>query len=331
MRTKLCISLFTILIFSCNKSQDNASYESPSQSRTDAQNFSSAEASLDAYNNAQDNEQSLIPEKNSGNLIFTYVPSLSQLHKDSNRFFIKTANMRFRVKNVLESTKKIEVIVNEAKGFYTSSGISTNVQNVEIIPISKDSVLETTTYVISNNMTLRVPARILDSTLYEIGKYIDFLDYKNINAEDISRRLRSLKLSEKRNQELSERLLKLGKNPSKTSDGLSVEEALAKKLEQRDENQLDQWDMKDQVEFSTINLNIYQRETTHRTIFENPKNIKKYEPNFFLKLWDSIVIGWETFQSFILFVFKIWPFIILIVLSYLLFKKKETIKNLFKK
>jgi hypothetical protein len=65
----------------------------------------------------------------------------------------------------------------------------------------------------------------------------------------------------------------------------------------------------DQVNYSTINLRVYQREVIKKELIENEKNISEYEPNLFSKMKDSLKDGWLFLEEFILFLLKLWPII----------------------
>ena len=120
--------------------------------------------------------------------------------KDSNRKFIRTAELKFKVKSVIQSTYDIENITNRQGGFVTYTMLSSTVDNVTNTAISADSSLETTSYSVTNTITLRVPNTQLDTTLKEISRNIIYLDYRIIKAEDVALQLLSNKLTQKRSQ-----------------------------------------------------------------------------------------------------------------------------------
>lgn len=126
--------------------------------------------------------------------------------KDSSRKFIRTADLKFRVEDVKNATYKIEDLIAKYDGFVSYTNLLSNVDNRSVIPISADSSLETIYYTVENNMTLRVPNIKLDSTLKDIAKQIDYLDYRVIKANDISLLLFSNKLTQKRLKKHSDRL-----------------------------------------------------------------------------------------------------------------------------
>src|ERR1700757_2145315 len=103
-----------------------------------------------------------------------------QNKKDSVREFIRTAELKFKVGNVQQSTYIIEDIVGKHNGFVTLSNLASNINRKNTIKVSEDSLLETTYYVTENVMSMRVPNTSLDTVLKEIAKQITFLDYRII-------------------------------------------------------------------------------------------------------------------------------------------------------
>src|SRR6478735_2437237 len=126
--------------------------------------------------------------------------------KDSSRRFIRTAELKFKVKNVIRSTYDIENITNRKGGFVIFTNLTSNINYVTNKAVSADSSLETTYFTVTNFITLRVPNTKLDSTLKEISSNIDFLDYRIIKAEDVALQILSNNLTQKRSANNEERL-----------------------------------------------------------------------------------------------------------------------------
>jgi hypothetical protein len=114
------------------------------------------------------------------------------------RKFIRTADLKFKVKNVTQSTYVIENITNKFDGYITYTNLHSNIVDNFETKISQDSTLETTRYNVENNITIRVPNKRLDTVIKAIAKQIDFLDYRIIKADDVSLKMLSNQLSQNR-------------------------------------------------------------------------------------------------------------------------------------
>jgi hypothetical protein len=242
--------------------------------------------------------------------------------KDTTRRFIRTADLKFKVKSVIKSTYDIENITNRQGGFVTYTNLTSNIDNVTTTAVSADSSLETTYYTVTNSITLRVPNTKLDTTLKEISNNIDYLDFRIIKAEDVALQILSNNLTQKRSAKNEERLTNAIDNRGKKLNETTIaEEVLLSKQEQADNAKISNLSLTDQIKFSTINLSIYQRQTINRELISNDKNIDAYEPGFGTKLFDALKYGWDILETFIVFLTKLWGLFLFAIVVYFIYKK----------
>jgi len=242
--------------------------------------------------------------------------------KDTTRRFIRTADLKFKVKSVIKSTYDIENITNRQGGFVTFTNLTSNINNVTNTAVSADSSLETTYYTVTNSITLRVPNTKLDTTLKEISNNIDYLDYRIIKAEDVALQILSNNLTQKRSAKNEERLTNAIDNRGKKLNETTVaEEILLSKQEQADNAKISNLSLTDQIKFSTINLSIYQRQTIKRELISNDKNIDAYEPSFGNKILEALIFGWDILETFIVFLTKLWGLFLFVIVVYFVYKK----------
>jgi uncharacterized protein DUF4349 len=244
--------------------------------------------------------------------------------KDSTRKFIRTANLKFRVKDVIKSTYDIEDITGRHGGFVTYTSLTSNVDGVTTTAVSADATLETTHYTVTNSITLRVPNTKLDATLKEIAGNIDFLDYRIIKAEDVALQVLANKLTQKRAAKNEERLTNaIDSKGKKLAETAQAEEVLLSKQEQADDAKISNLSLADQIKFSTIILELYQRESIKREVIKNNENIDEYEPGFGTKLVEALHYGWDILESFLVFLTKMWGVFLFIIVAYILYRKYE--------
>jgi Domain of unknown function (DUF4349) len=228
------------------------------------------------------------------------------------RKFIRTAELKFQVQDVTTTSTNIESIVRNQGGFVTYTNLSSSIDNRETLQVSRDSTLETIYYILSNELKLRVPNRKFDSTLNAITSLVDFLDYKVIQADDVSLQLMDNQLTKKR--------------ANKTNGKTSAETETYSK-EKADEAEIADRGLSDQLRFSTIRLVFSQRQSIKRSMIPNNKDIAAYTPNIFVKIWDAIKIGWTKVEDLFLFAIEMWGVILLAILAWLLFKRLNNKKN----
>lgn len=257
-----------------------------------------------------------------------FVPSSAAVenNKDTTRKFIRTADLKFKVKSVVESTYDIEEITDRHGGFVTFTNLASDITNFTSTAVSADSSLETTYFTVTNSIVIRVPNTKLDTTLKEIATNIAYLDYRVIKAEDVALQILSNKLAQIRSAKSEERISNaIDNRGKKLNETTTAEDLLLSKQEQKDNAHLSNLSLNDQVNFSTINLSIYQRQVIQRELVANEKNLDAYEPGFASKIFESLKYGWSMLEAFLVFLAKLWwifPFAISLFFIYRLAKSK---------
>jgi hypothetical protein len=263
---------------------------------------------------------SLVADSTSTNGIISSTAAIEK-SKDTTRKFIRTAEIKFRVKSVLNATYKIEAIISNSDGFVTYTGLNSRIDNKSIFAISPDSSLETIYYTVDNEMVIRVPNAKLDTTLKSIGKLVEYLDYRIIKADDVKLKLLSNRMTQQRVLKNEGRLIKaIDERGKKLNETSTAEENLSRKQEQSDEAKVSNLALTDQINFSTIRLTIYQRQEIKRWLIGNDNNIKVYEPGFGKQLMESINFGWSILREFLLFLIKLWGILVFGIVIYLLIR-----------
>jgi hypothetical protein len=251
------------------------------------------------------------------------VPSSASVEtKNSNRKFVRTADVKFKVKNVAKSTYAIEDATTKFGGFVTYTNLQSNIHSENRTKVSQDSTLVTTKYRVDNNITIRIPNTKMDTVIKTIAKQIHFLDFRIIKADDVSLQMLSNELAQKRSNSSEKRLENaIDSKGKKLNQIVKAEETLDAKKEQNDASKLQNLSLQDQVNFSTLTLNIYQDESIKQEMVANEKSINAYRPNIGLQIWDSIKTGWFMLEHIISFVVVLWPFILIGILGFLGYKR----------
>ncbi|WP_426486055.1 DUF4349 domain-containing protein [Flavobacterium sp. 2] len=242
--------------------------------------------------------------------------------KDSKQKFIRTADIKFKVKNVVKSTYAIENAVQKFGGFVTYTNLQSNIHDQIKTKISLDSTLETTKYSVENNITIRVPNTQLDTVIKSIAKQIDFLDFRVIKADDVSLRMLANQLSQKRNRVTEKRVENaIDSKGKKINDIVEAENTLANKKEEKDNRIIENLSLQDQVNFSTITLQLYQNETIKQEITASEKDNAAYKPNLGIQTIDALKSGWYILESILIFFINLWPIILISIGGFFLYKK----------
>lgn len=248
--------------------------------------------------------------------------SAAEINSDSSKKFIRTADIKFKVENVRKTTYALEDIIREFDGFVSHTNLQSEVNYTIQNQISEDSLLRSIYYTVHNDMVIRVPQGNLDTTLKRIAPLVDYLDYRVVNADEITFTLLANKLTKKRLANYNERLSKaIDKKSGDLYDVTNSEQALLNKQEQSDNVYIENLKVLDRVAYSTITLEIYQEQAIHYELIKTEKEIERYKPSFGEDLIDSLKMGGKIVQYIILFLARIWVLLALGIVGYIVYRR----------
>ncbi len=238
--------------------------------------------------------------------------SASRIGKiDSIKKFIRTADIKFKVKNVEKSTYKIEDIINHFDGFVINTNLNCRVNYTESFRVKEDSVLERKHFVVENSITFRVPKSLLDTTLKQIVSQIDFLDHRIITAEDVSFAALKNQMHQKRFGRYQKRITQATDKSNKTNAVVNAENGLYEKEGEADESELNDRILNDKVDYATVTMYIYQDEKVRNDVVFSQPHFDSYQPSFGSEFVSSIKFGWNIIQQLFLLMVKLWPLILI--------------------
>lgn len=233
---------------------------------------------------------------------------------------IKTADMRFRVKDVQNVKEKLSAAVKEEGGLIAEFNIQSNIMRTEKVKYSTDSLLELTSYRKEGQVVAKVPSEKLDDFTNKVVKLAVFVDQQSLKLDDQGVNYLSNTLKNKNRVEAVEQL---NKHANKKSN--NVETALQIKddyVDRKIENQI----IDSKVRYSTITLNFYQDNTVQKMVVGND-DLYDYRPAFFNRLWLGIANGWVIFKEFILILSNLWVLILLALAGYFAFRHYRRKRN----
>jgi hypothetical protein len=273
--------------------------------------------------------------ENSSHSPETYISSSAAVENpsDTTRRMIRTANIKFKVKDVIKSTYNIENIVVKHNGFVENTNLTSQINYTKETAIKEDSILLTTYYTVINALILRVPNTQLDTTLKEIAQFVEFMDYRNISARDVTLDLLAKRLEQSRLARYDSRMTNAVDNKGKRLDDVSnAEDHILRRQTQADEAKLANLQILDKIKFSTITLSLYQNQSIKYEVVAKEKTVKPYSTPFGTRFIDALKFGWIIIVEFFLFLVNIWSIIligILVLWGVKYFKKrlKERNKN----
>ena len=236
---------------------------------------------------------------------------------DSTHRFIRTAEIRFRALNVPRATYSIEKITGHFGGYVADTKLRSEMLSMNLVHVSTDSSLETMRFMVTNTLTLRVPSEKLDTFLTSLVPLIDYLDHRNINTQDITLEVVSNQLAQNRLAKFNVRMAaNIDNKGKKLPDIGEAEESMLRKQEQSDNSLIENLRFDDQVRYSTINMQIYQRENIRQELILRERSVSAYQPGLGSRLGESFLKGWNGFRTFLSVLVLLWPIWVIVAISW---------------
>lgn len=238
--------------------------------------------------------------------------------------FVRTADLKMRVKNVLATTNKIEDLALNYGGYISKSELYAHSLNVRSVRTKKDSLLEINQYLTSSAVRLRVPAYVFDTVIKEITAMGLFVDLRRQEADDVKIKLYANALSEKRLNHFGNALEKKVSANHKLNQINEVEENILKKQMLADSKKIDSYTLADKVNYSTVVVELYQTPQIASFVVPASPEVAVYEPPFYEQVSQSFFSGLNILKKIILLIVNSWSLIVFGMVVYFVVMKLKT-------
>ncbi|TCD27344.1 DUF4349 domain-containing protein [Pedobacter psychrodurus] len=216
---------------------------------------------------------------------------------------IKTADMRFRVKDVQNTKEQLSKTIKAEGGTVAEFSIESSIQETDKVKQSTDSLKEITSYRTQGYLVAKVPSEKLDEFTNTIAKMAVFVDHQSMKMDDQSIAYLANRLKAQNRVDAIEKINKVA-----TKKSANVESSLYIKDDYVDKR-IENMQIDSRVKFSTITLNFYQDNTVKTMIVAND-NLYDYRPAFINRLWLGVVNGWTIFKEIIIAISNLWMLIL---------------------
>ncbi|KQM66342.1 hypothetical protein ASE74_07995 [Pedobacter sp. Leaf216] len=216
---------------------------------------------------------------------------------------IKTADMRFRVKDVQNTKEQLSKTIKAQGGTVAEFSIESSIQETDKVKQSTDSLKEITSYRTQGYLVAKVPSEKLDEFTNTIAKMAVFVDHQSMKMDDQSIAYLANKLKAQNRVDAIEKINKVALKKS-----ANVESSLYIKDDYVDKK-IENLQIDSRVKLSTITLNFYQDNTVKTMVVAND-NLYDYRPAFFNRLWLGIVNGWTIFKEIIIAISNLWMLVL---------------------
>lgn len=224
----------------------------------------------------------------------------AETYPHGNTHLIKTANYRFRVSDIKKSSSAIDAFTIKYPAYISSSNLDTRNGRIEY------------------QVTIRVSNEFFNELLKEIDKEATFTHYRNISTQDASKEFVDLESRLNTKREVEVRYMEILRKKAGTIKELLEAEQQIGSLHEEIEATIRRINfLKDQVRYSTINLEFYQ-EVSDNLATEDDQSLGK-------KFSDAFNGGLNILTQAALIAVSIWPILLIVVIVVIvMIKRKKT-------
>ncbi|MDB5122023.1 MAG: hypothetical protein JWP94_152 [Mucilaginibacter sp.] len=234
---------------------------------------------------------------------------------------IKTAGMRFKVKNVQQTSEKIAALTTSYHGTVSHHQMGSTPNRSLDIRISNDSVMRVTSFCTTTDITVKIPSEKVDDFMNQVSRMGIYVNSRSMDITDKSLDYLSAQLKLKSRAELVNQQKKgkvIIKNPANV---LLLKDDMI-------DQQINNRGIDDAVRNSVVNLSFYQSNTINREIIAND-DPSAYNLPLLNRLGMAIEKGWQVFVDVIIAITNLWVFIlagvgIWVIVNY--YRNKKTIR-----
>jgi hypothetical protein len=251
--------------------------------------------------------------KNDANVAEMVIPDTLAKDGITEPKVIKTADMRFRVKNVQNTKEQLSQTIKGQGGTVTEFSIESVIQETQKVKQSIDSLKEITSYRTEGYLVANVPSEKLDEFTNTVAKMAVFVDNQSLKLDDQSLAYLENKMKANNRKEAVSQINKVaGKKSTSIETSLNVKDDYVNK-------RIQNLSIDNRVKYSTITLKFYQ-DNTIKTIVVANDDIYDYKPGFGNRLLMGIVNGWTIFKELIIGLANIWAIILLGISGFFLIR-----------
>ncbi len=207
------------------------------------------------------------------------------------RRIIRTAELRLQVADLDTASHRLQRLVEEYEGFVA------------------DSEFTNSSYQLTQNLTVRVPAERFSPLLAELAALGRQPDYQRIDTEDVTATWVDIESRLATKRAVRERYLEVLRNRAQTAeDILNAEDKIRVVTEEIEAQEARLRALRDRVAYSTIRVELYQQ----KEVRELPEDT--YRVSFWHQVGRAFGNGWDLIKGGVLVLVTVWPLWVIVPL-----------------
>ncbi len=238
----------------------------------------------------------------------------------ANKRLVIHASLNFDVKDVRASVKSINNLSAKLGGYIAEEQINNSILSIREVPISNGEKKILSSYQQFATVTVRIPKDKVGEFLEVLQSQIDFLHTQQFSAKDVSLDIQKAQISAQI-EALKAQQIDQAHTDNALDTVISADQTAQARLAKL-AAELDQKYLEDQVAFATLMLEFRENEKIHTTTKPNIDALitQEQSTNFGARLGDSLRVGWYGFLELVVFLTRLWVFVLILPVLWLAFK-----------
>lgn len=297
---KIILPLFCLILFNCNKSENQHEVKSDLVEIIDDDKATSASMDMMVPPPPPKEEVpiSAISEKAENTTPNVSAPQNNSITKK----IIKNGNLEIQVGDMKKAHQQVnEIVKNNNAYIQTERFNNTDIDEKQFF-------------------TIRVPHKNFDVLINSFSNGVGSVLSKNIASDDVTEEYTDISIKLENKKIYLEKYRDMLRSAKTTKDMLEIQENIRELEDEIDVSEGRLRFIDDRVNYSTLELMLYK---------EKVRSSATSKIGFGSRFGDSITEGWNSFIAFFLGIISFWPFLLLIPIIIFVWKKWR--KNRVKK
>jgi hypothetical protein len=246
--------------------------------------------------------------------------ALDSLMQDT--MLVKTADMRFKVKNVEQAAEKVSKLVAAKEGMVMHHNMKSEVVSSREIKLSDDSVKKLTVFNANADMTVRIPSHFIEAFMDSVNHLSTYTDTRSMDIEDRTLDHASEVLKAENREESIVLRKKIKPTHSSADSILTIADNIVDRTVANARTE-------QAAAYSTVTLNLYENNVVKAEVLAN-EDLSAYSLPLLKRVGLALSRGWFYFSELVVGLLHLWPFIIVIAAgtyAVIVFRKKKATKQ----
>lgn len=287
----IILPLFCLMLFNCNKSANQ--HEVKTDLVEIIEDDKVASASIDMMAPPPPKEE--VPISSASAKAVNTTPNVSAPQNNSiAKKIIKNGDLEIQVGDIKKAHQQINEIVKNNNAYIQTERFNNN-DTAENL-----------------NLTIRVPHQNFDALINSFSNGVGSVLSKNISSDDVTEEYTDVSIKLENKKIYLEKYRDMLRSAKTTKDMLEIQENIRELEDEIDVSEGRLRFIDDRVNYSTLELMLYK---------EKVRSSATSKIGFGSRFGDSVTEGWNSFVAFFLGLISLWPFLLLIPVIILIWRK----------